>query len=71
MSCWNWRGLTLLGRIQIVKTFAITNFMYKASSLTHVSKELIKKVNELLYGFIWKGKDKVKRSVLVLTVSLN
>jgi hypothetical protein len=29
-----------------------------------VSKELIKKVNKLLYGFMWKGKVKVTLSVL-------
>ena len=28
-------------------------------------KEFIKKVNTLLYSFIWKGNDKVKRTVLI------
>ena len=28
-------------------------------------KEFIKKVNTLLYSFIWKGNDKVKRAVLI------
>ena len=31
LSMWRWRGLILLGRIQIVKTFAIPKFMSKAS----------------------------------------
>ena len=61
---WRWRGLTLLGRIQIVKTFVIPKFMYKAS-LTSVSEDLIKDVNKLLYGFIWKGNDKIKRTSLI------
>ena len=61
---WRWRGLTLLGRIQIVKTFAIPKFMYKAS-LISVSEDLIKDVNKLLYGFIWKGNDKIKRTALI------
>ena len=61
---WRWRGLTILGRIQIVKTFAIPKFMYKAS-LISVSKDLIKDVNKLLYGFIWKGNDKIKRTALI------
>ena len=63
-NMWRWRGLTLLGRIQIVKTFAIPKFMYKAS-LISVSEDLIKDVNKLLYGFIWKGNDKIKRSSLI------
>ena len=61
---WRWRGLTLLGRIQIVKTFAIPKFMYKAS-LISVSEDRIKDVNKLLYSFIWKGNDRIKRTVLI------
>ena len=57
-------SLTLLSRIQIVKTFAIAKFMYKAS-LISVSEDLIKDVNKLLYGFIWKGNDKIKRTALI------
>ena len=64
LNMWKWRGLTLLGRIQIVKTFAIPKFMYKAT-LIPVSQDLISEINKLLYGFIWKGKDKVKRSALI------
>ena len=64
LNMWKWRGLTLLGRIQIVKTFAIPKFMYKAS-LISISDDLIKDVNKLLYGFIWRGNDKIKRTALI------
>ena len=46
-----------------VKSFAIPNFMSKAS-LIYVSKDLIQAVNKELYSFIWKGKDEVKRLAL-------
>ena len=61
---WTKRGLALLGRIQIVKTFAIPKFIYKAS-LISVSEDLIKDVNKLLYRFIWKGIDRIKRTALI------
>ena len=64
LNMWKWRGLTLIGRIQIVKSFAIPKVMAKAT-LIPVSSELIKEVNKELYSFIWKGKDKVKRSALI------
>ena len=64
LNMWKWRGLTLIGRIQIVKSFAIPKVMSKAT-LIPVSSELIKEVNKELYSFIWKGKDKVKRSALI------
>ena len=44
LNMWKWRGLTLIGRIQIVKSFAIPKIMSKAS-LIPVSSELIKEVN--------------------------
>ena len=57
------RGLTLLGKIQIVKTFVIPKFMSKAAIIS-ISKDLIKE-NLLIYGFIWKGHDKIKRSAII------
>ena len=64
LNMWKWRGLSLLGRIQIVKTFAVPKLMYRASVLT-ISKELIKEANSIIYGFIWNGKDKIKRHALI------
>jgi len=47
-----------------VKTFIIPKFLSKAA-LISVSKDLIKEINKLIYGFIWKGNDKIKRSALI------
>ena len=41
INLWKWRGLSLLGRIQIIKTFAIPKLMFRASVIP-ISKELIK-----------------------------
>ena len=57
-------GEALLGKIQIVKTFIIPKFLSKAA-LISVSNDLIKEKNKLIYGFIWKGNDKIKRSALI------
>ena len=69
VSLWKWRGLSLLGRIQIVKTFAIPKFMFRASVIP-TSKELIKEVNSILHSFIWNGKDKVKRHALISDIEM-
>ena len=47
-----------------MKTFAIPKIMYRASVIP-LSKVLIKTVNSIIYGFIWNGKDKVKRHALI------
>ena len=67
INLWKQRGLSLLGRIQIIKTFAIPKLMYRASVLP-ISKDLIKEADSLFYYFIWNGKDKVKRNVMISEV---
>ena len=57
----------ILGQIQIVKTFAVPIFMYRAG-LVYMHKDVIKETNKILFNFIWNGKDKVKRSSLVSKV---
>ena len=69
INVWKSRGLSLLGRIQIVKTFAIPKFMFRASVIS-VSKELIKEAKSVLYNFVWIGKDKVRRLALISDIEM-
>jgi len=64
LSMWKWRGLTLIGKIQIVKTFIIPKFLSKATAIS-ISNDLVKEINRLIFGFIWKGNDKIKRTALI------
>ena len=64
LRIWRWRDLTIIGRIQIVKTFIISIFLHRAS-LKSVNKDFVEDVNKIIFDFIWKGKDKVKRSALI------
>ena len=59
-----WRNLTIMGRIQIVKTFAIPMLMFRAGSIC-IDKEVIIETNKIIFNFIWKGRDKVKRTSLI------
>ena len=64
IKIWKWRDLTVIGRIQIVKTFIVPIFMYRACMIS-LNKEIISEANKLIFDFIWKGKDKVKRLTLI------
>ena len=64
LRIWRWRDLTIIGRIQIVKTFIIPIFLYRAS-LISIDKEFVKEINKIIFDFIWKGRDKVKRLALI------
>ena len=65
INAWRWRNLTLIGRIQIINTFTIPKFMFRAS-LISLTKEIGKQVNSVLYNFISNsGQDKIKRFTLI------
>ena len=67
LHLWSQRDLTLQGRIQIVKTFIISQFVYTSSAIT-MPLQYVTDVERLIFRFIWKGKkDKIKRSVLQQT----
>ena len=55
--------LTIIRRIQIVKTFIIPSFLHRAS-LVSVNGEFVKDVIKITFDVLWKGKDKVKRFAL-------
>ena len=38
--------------------------MSKAAIIS-ISKDLIKEINRLIYGFIWRGNHKIKRSAII------
>ena len=54
----------MIGRIQIVKTFIIPIFLYRASMI-YLDKEFVNEANGIIFNFIWKGKDKIERLALI------
>ena len=64
LNSWKGRGLTLIGKIQVVKSFTIPKFLNKAA-LISVPEDQVKEISKLIYHFIWKGNDKIKRSALI------
>ena len=65
LNCWKQRKLTLLGRINIVKTLGLSKLIYSASVLS-IPKHFVKEINRISFNFIWEGKPaKVKRSTII------
>ena len=62
---WKRRRLTPLGKITVVKTFILSSFNHIFSSLPITDNILVKKLNNLLYSFVWDNKpDKVNRKLI-------
>ena len=59
------RKLTLIGKINIVKTLGLSKLIYCSLLLT-VSKSLIDRINKIIFSFIWEGKPpKIKKKTII------
>ena len=71
---WSRRHLTLLGKILILKMFAISQVIFTMQSIT-LSDNSLKKLNALIYKFLWnknfnasKAPDRIKRSIVTTPI---
>ena len=60
INIWSSRGLSIYGKLTIIKSFLIPKFVY-ICALLPTPNELLKQLNQLLFKFLWKGTDKVRR----------
>ena len=67
INIWNMRGLSLFGRVTIVKTFLIPKLLY-VSSIIQTPMEIIKRMERIIFKFLWKGPDKVTRHSVINSV---
>ena len=58
------RGLSLFGKITIIKSFLIPKLLYIFSGL-FTPEAFIKQLNAIIYIFLWKGPDKVARPAVI------
>ena len=61
---WCCRGLSLLGKITIIKSFLLSKMAYVFSVLP-TPHEFIKQLNTIIYNFLWNGPDKIARLAVV------
>ena len=60
INIWSSRGLSIYGKVTIIKSLIIPKLVY-ISSLLSTPKEIIQELNRLLFKYLWKGTDKVTR----------
>ena len=56
LQAWHNRGLSLIGKIQVVNTLIASLFVYKMMVLPMTPKNIIKNVENNIRDFIWNGK---------------
>ena len=68
---WQHRKLTLLGKVTVLKTFAIPKLIYPLTVLPNPSKQIIQNITTQMFKFLWSNKpDKIKRDIIVLDYTL-
>ena len=60
VASWRERDLSLFGKIQVMKTFIISQFVLPASLLT-VPPKIVKPIENVLYEFLCGARDRIKR----------
>ena len=70
LGLWYKRKLNLISRIQVIKTYCLSQLVYIIRSIS-IPEAVLQDINRIFFEYIWKGKpdakksiDKVKRSVL-------
>ena len=61
---WRCRGLSLFGKVTIIKSFLLPKILYVFSVLP-ASQDFIKQLNTIIYHFLWNGPDKIARSAAI------
>ena len=62
---WQYRRLSLLGKITVLKSLVVSQLVNVFSPL-QTNHQAIKELNEAFYHFVWDGKpDKIKRNVII------
>ena len=65
MKIWQKRYLTPYGKVVVLNTFIISQFVYLMSVLPSPSDQTLKELEKDIFKFIWNNKpDKIKRTVL-------
>ena len=63
LGWWKQRDLTMMGKIQLLKTYALSKLNF-VSSLVSVPRWVYEEVDKLSLHFLWNGKDRIKRKFL-------
>ena len=66
LKSWMHRKLTLLGKITVIKCFALPKLVYPLTVLTNPSQQTIQLIKTSMFNFLWDNKpDKIRRDIII------
>ena len=65
LNAWHNRGLSLIGRIQVINSLIASLFVYKMMVLPNIPNSILKNIDNILRDFLWDGKkSKIALNIL-------
>ena len=64
IQLWEKRNLTVIGKIIVAKSLIASQIINKIQALCP-PKDILNSINSMLFKFIWKGHDRVKRKTMI------
>ena len=65
LNAWNNRGLSLIGKVQVINSLVASLFVYKMMVLPTIPSKIVKQVDNIIRQFLWSGKkSKIAYSML-------
>ena len=66
LNRWKKHNLSLIGKITVIKTFALPKLIYPLTVLETPSEEIINLINKSMFQFLWENKpDKISRQTII------
>ena len=66
LNRWKKHKLSVIGKIAVIKTFALPKLIYPLTVLENPKQELINKINKYMFDFLWDDKpDKINRKTII------
>ena len=63
---WKNRDLSVYGRITLIKSLLMAQFVYLSASLPRPSTKIVNNITKFMFNFLWGGNcDKIKRNIVV------
>ena len=67
LTIWKQRHLSILGKIQIIKTYGISKIIF-ITNMINIPDFFITELNKIFYKFVWNGTDKIKRKTIIANI---
>lgn len=67
LDSWRIRKLTLFGKCTVINSLIVSKLLYLFTVLENPNIEFIKKLNKIIYNFLWgkRERERIKRKSLV------